>query len=115
MIAGVYNITIEQGATFYKVMTLSASSSPVNLTGYTARMQIRPEVESSEVLAELTTANGRITLNAQGQITWTIPANVTATIDVDGVYDMELIEPGGHVHRLLKGKVRLDREVTRDD
>jgi hypothetical protein len=115
VIAGIYNFTIEQGTTFYKVMTLSASSAPVNLTGYQARMQIRPEIESGEVLAELTTGNGLITLSSAGQITWTIPAATTEGITVDGFYDMELIEPGGAIKRLLKGRVRLDREVTRDD
>ena len=115
MIAGIYNFTIEQGTTFYKVMTLSASSAPVNLTGYEARMQIRPEVESQQILAELSTDNGLITLSAAGEITWTIPAATTTDITVDGFYDMELIEPGGAIKRLLKGRVRLDREVTRDD
>lgn len=115
MIAGVYNFTIDQGATFSRQLTLrDANNALMNLTGYTARMQIRPEIESTEVLVELTTANGRIALGgAAGTVTLTIPATVTATIDKEGVYDLELVTPSSEVHRALKGKVRLEPEVTR--
>ena len=40
--AAVYDITIEQGATFRLSLVWKDSSNvPVNLTGYTARMQVR--------------------------------------------------------------------------
>lgn len=115
MIAGVYNFTIDQGATFSRQLTLKdASDDPMNLTGYTARMQIRPEIESDEVMVELTTTNGRIALGGvAGTVTLTISATVTATIDKEGVYDLELVTPAGEVYRALKGKVRLEPEVTR--
>jgi hypothetical protein len=42
----------------------------INLTGYTARMQVRSTLESAEALIELTTANGRIALGGSaGTIT----------------------------------------------
>ena len=58
-------LTIYQGATFRKRLTWKGplpAQTPIDLTGCTARMQVRPEVESSTVLLELTTANGGITL-----------------------------------------------------
>lgn len=48
-----------------------------------------------------------------GVIDLLIPANVTATIAKDGVYDLELIDTAGDVSRLLKGQFKLDQEVTR--
>lgn len=115
MPAGVYNFTVEQGATFRRSVTLRDSENdPINLTNFAARMHIRPEVDSEEVMVYLTTENGRLTTNASGVVEIYMHASVTATIDRDGVYDMELVSGGnGDVDRVLKGKVRLDPEVTR--
>ena len=115
MLAGTYKITCDQGATFERVITVRDSTgTPMNLTGYTARMQVRPEIESSTTLVELTTANGRITLGGVlGTITLSMNAATTAAITDDGVYDLEIISSGGAVHRVLKGRFVLDLEVTR--
>ncbi len=88
---------------------------PVDLAGYTARMQIRPEVSSQEVLLELTTANGRIVLdNVAKAITMQVTAMDTAGIDWDeGVYDLELESAGGKVELLSFGNVTIVYEVTR--
>lgn len=115
MPAGVYNFTIEQGATFRRPFTLKDSEgNPLDLTNFTARMHIRPEVDAEEVMVYLTTENGRLSTNASGVVEVFMHASVTATVDRDGVYDMELISgTTGDVNRVLKGKVRLDPEVTR--
>lgn len=115
MIAGTYKITCDQGATFERVFTVKDGQGDLlNLTGYTARMQVRPEIDSDEVLVELTTQNGRITLGgAAGTITLSLSAATTAGIDKDGHYDLEIISAGGEVYRVLKGRFVLDPEVTR--
>lgn len=110
---GIYNFTIYQGADFDLPMVLEDEDGTVNLTGFTASMQIRSEVSSSVVMAELTTENGRITLDVDGNITWHIPASVTAEMTTDGVYDFDLIAPDESITTYLKGVVRLDPEVTR--
>lgn len=116
MAAGVYNFTIEQGTTFRRTLTLKDSAGdPINLTGYTARMQIRAEVESTTVLLSLTTSNGGISLGgAAGTIEWFISDTNTSAITSEGVYDLEIVNTAtNEVTRVLKGKVRLDKEVTR--
>jgi len=115
MLAGTYKITCDQGATFERVITVRDSAGALmNLTGYTARMQVRPEIESSTTLVELTTANGRITLGGVlGTITLSMNAATTAAITDEGVYDLEIISSGGAVHRVLKGRFVLNLEVTR--
>ena len=115
MLAGIYNFTCEQGSTFNRVITVFEpdGETPYDLTGYTARMQVRRETEEGTVLVELTTANGRIALGgAAGTITLSLTAATTAGITDDGVYDLEIVS-GANVHKVLKGLFRLDYEVTR--
>lgn len=88
---------------------------PVNLTGFTARMQIRETVESTTVLHSLTTENGGITLGgAAGTIALTISATDTAAFTFDtAVYDLEIISGSGVVTEVMSGTVTLGDEVTR--
>lgn len=115
MIAGDYNINIQQGATFERVLTVTESDGSIlDLTGYTARMQIRPEVDSEVVYANLTTENGLIVVDSvAGTISLTINASTTSAMTREGVYDLEIISSGGKIYKLLKGIVRIDHEVTR--
>jgi len=89
--------------------------APVNLTGYTARLQIRETVEATDTLLSLTTENGGITLGGTaGTITLLASATATAALDfVNAVYDLEVISGSGVVTRLLHGTVTLSKEVTR--
>lgn len=88
---------------------------PVNLTGFTARMQIRETVESTTVLHSLTTENGGITLGgAAGTIALTISASDTAAFTFDtAVYDLEVVSGGGVVTEIASGAVLMNNEVTR--
>lgn len=116
MAAGLYDFTIEQGATFQIDLTWKDQSlDPVDITGYTARMQIRASVTDPTVLLELTTEDGLIILGTtDGKITLFLDAVTTAAITWDrGVYDLELVSPTGYVTRLLKGNITIDKEVTR--
>ena len=115
MAAGVYDITIEQGATFTMSLTWKDSTgSPVNLTGYTARMQVRTNYEAESTLVSLTSSGGDITLGgALGTIAVTIAATATQSLQLDeAVYDLELVN-GATVTRLIQGRAIISREVTR--
>lgn len=90
-------------------------NTPIPLTGYTALMQIRETVESTVVLAELSTSNSRIIIDP---INFTIQiklsAAVTGTFTFDAaVYSMELTDNQGTVYPFLSGSVSLTKEVTR--
>ncbi|MFN4894210.1 MAG: hypothetical protein ACK5HO_00315 [Pseudomonadota bacterium] len=114
MAAGLYDIIIEQGATFTLNATWKDSTgAPVNLTGYSARMQVRPSYESEEVLASLVSPTNITLGGALGTIVATIAATDTQKLTMqEGVYDLEL-EIGGVVTRLLQGKAIISWEVTR--
>lgn len=88
----------------------------VDLAGYTARMQIRQDVNSDPPLYELTTENGGITVDPVAQ---TITLNITA-LQTSGftwnnaVYSLEMVNvTASTVTQLLTGKVSVLAEVTR--
>jgi len=115
MPAGNYDIKCDQGATFSRVITWKNSNgTPIDLTNYTARMQVRANYPSSTVILNLTTENAGITLGgALGTITLAATATATAAIAADQyVYDLELIT-GSNVTRVVEGTFTVNPEVTR--
>jgi hypothetical protein len=113
--AGSYDFTIEQGATFNLVMTWKIDAVAVNLTGYTARLQARVDVADTTTVLSMTTAGGGITLGgAAGTITLDQTATQTTALSVGSfVYDLELISSANVVIRLLQGELVISAEVTR--
>ena len=115
--AGKLNLTIEQGATFTKRLTWKAGSpsAPVDLSGCTARMQVRAKISDTAVLLELTTENDGITLGDEaGTIDLSVTAEQSAAITwKGGVYDLEIEFADGVVKRLVEGSITVSPEVTR--
>lgn len=119
MSAGKYNFIIEQGTTFTLELQYKDSNSvPVDLTGYTGRMQIRPTIGSP---TSYLTLSSSIQPDGTGI---TFPTPVSGTINLyisaisssqltfdQGVYDLE-IATGSTVTRLIQGNVQLSKEVT---
>ncbi len=111
---GSYDIKIYQGATFSQTFTWKdETDTPINLTGYSARMQIRASVDSSSTLVSLTSGSGITLGGAAGTIAVLISATDTASLSQNGVYDLELVSGSGVVTRLLQGNVIVSKEVTR--
>ena len=113
------DICIFQGATFNQTLFYETGepSAPVNLAGFTAKMHIRSKPESKALILELSTTNGRITLNYlgnNGAIRLFISATDTANHSVcdKAVYDLELYL-GSVTTRILQGNVIISPEVTR--
>jgi hypothetical protein len=117
MPAAQYDFEVEQGATLLKAFVWKDSQGvPVDVTGYTAKMQVRSSALSDTVLLELSTANQRIVLGGpQGLITMVFaPATTTGLAWRRGKYDLELTSPNGTVTRFLAGQLSLVREITRE-
>lgn len=116
MSSGKVNLHIDQGATFTRRFVWKAGEplEIVDLTGLTARMQIRP-TSQGDLLVSLTTENGGITLGGEdGTIDLLISAADTSAFTwTKAVYDLEIVYPDARVRRLLSGNVTLSREVTR--
>lgn len=126
MAAGRYSFTIEEGATLNLGITWSDEvGTPIDLTDYHARMHIRPSVESTTILLALSSSltedgtginlsgsNG-ITPLASGSIAIQISAATSEGLNFgEAFYDLELVK-NDFVVRLLEGKVRLSKNVTR--
>lgn len=131
MIAGIYNLTIEQGSTFARLISVEQpdlATDPTgqtfenfNLAGFTARMHIRRTIDTATPIIILTTENGRIVVNPNiagnatknNEISLSITAADTATITTSGVYDLEIVSAGGTVSKVIRGDVTLIPEVTK--
>ena len=110
------DITIDQGASFALTLTYTdATGAAVNLTGYSARMQVRSDYASPDALIDASTTNGMIALGGSlGTVAVTIPYATTAALSVSsGVYDLVLTSPSGTRDRILSGRVTVSPGVTR--
>jgi len=127
--AGVYPLAIDQGETLRLSVVYATPAvepetepTPIDLSGATARMQVR-EKYGSPVLAEITTENGGLTINGPtGEIELFLTDVQTDAIGVkDGlasprlsaVFDLEVTFPSGDVKRVLEGPITIDPNITR--
>ena len=116
MAAADYDLLIEQGATFeLSIVWKDNADTPIDISGYSARMQIRKTYDTEPVISLTSALGGGITLGGvDGTIDITIPATITDDIEIRrGRYDLEL-ELAGVVTRLIQGAVDISREVTKD-
>jgi len=90
-------------------------NKPIDMTGYTARMQIRAKITDTAIIQELTTENGFIVINNINKtITLNIPAATTAGYTFNtAVYSIEMVSSGGQVTPFCNGTITLVKEVTR--
>lgn len=127
MAAAKYSFVIEQGATTdFQLDWTDDTGNPIDLTGMHARMQIRPSVESSEIFLNLSSSlsdscgtglnlsgsNGTTPLQS-GSIGVYISAHSSSLLTFgEAYYDLEVVS-GCEVYRLLEGRVKLSKNVTR--
>lgn len=115
MAAAKYNLTIEQGASFVKSVTIKDATTGLarDLTGYTARGQIRATYADAVPLATFSFT----TLNSSGTFVFQLTSAITAALDFEtAVYDIEIEQIGSNpsnVERILQGNVYLSKEVTK--
>jgi hypothetical protein len=132
MAAGKHTFILEQGTTFdIRVDYKNNNGTPVNLTGYSARMHIRPQPTADTIYCRITgtpTADGTkiITTPVSGSVT--LPATsgslglyISAYSSslftfTEGYYDIEIYSGSGvteYVTRILEGKIKVTKNTTR--
>ncbi|WP_371784687.1 hypothetical protein [Streptosporangium subroseum] len=111
--AGNYRLKIDQGTTIERPLRWTRDGLPVDLTGATARMEIRDKAGGT-LIHRLDTENGGITLGGvTGTILLIIAAEVSSAWTARAaVYDLEVVEATGKVSRLIEGAVTISAEVT---
>ena len=109
-----YNIICPQGATYDVQFTYKINKFPVDVTGYSARMQVRQTHTSSDTLVSLTNGSGITLGGTAGTIDILISAATTAGFTPNAyVYDLELVSANGTVTRMVEGLFTVTPEVTR--
>ena len=112
MAAGTYNLQIDQGSDYASTLTITESGVAKDLTGYSARAQMRPTKSSSTLSATFTctvtdASGGVLKMELSNSITKNLAAGVY-------YYDLEIYTAAdASVTRLLEGQVTVDPEVTR--
>ena len=110
---GFSDLDCPQGATFTKRFTLLLENVPVNLSGYSARLQVRESYDSLTPVVSLTSGSGITLGGTAGTIDVSVSATVTAGIPAaQYVYDLEL-QTGASVDRWLQGSWVVSPEVSR--
>ena len=132
MAAGRYSFTIEQGATTnFEIQYKDSNNNPVNLTGYSGRMQIASDYSSVPNRTVYLTLSSSLNpdgtgLNFSGSNGSTPPASGSIGIYIAACtsslltfttakYDLEIYSGSGACPltvRLLEGQVSLSNQVT---
>lgn len=117
MLSTKYNIIADQAATYQLNVTWNDSNNtPVNLTGYTAKMQVRLGINEPTAAAEVSEVDGIVLGGAAGTIAITISATKMTALKAPQtyVYDLRLTAgSGGQVTRLIDGTFTTVPAVTR--
>lgn len=102
------------GFTSYTTGGVIEYNEPINLAGYTARMQIRAKIDDVAFIDEYTTTNGKIVIDTVNYtITILVPATDTTLYSFQSVvYSLEMIS-GNTIVPLASGTITLVKEVTR--
>ena len=120
--AAVFNFVdqyaIDQGSDWFAtVFYKDPNGDPIDMTGYTAALQMRSNPDDTTAVLTLTTENGGIGIDdLLGQVNIHATNEQTAAID-EGyyVYDLEVcdVSNGGIITRLVQGQALISAEVTR--
>ena len=128
------DLRIRQGETWAYTHTHTSGGSPVDLTGYAARMSIKMGFGSgymAHLTTDSTTSGGKITLGGAagtikmemtaaesaklaGEISVMLSAAYLAPTErwIKAMYDLEIVSPAGTVNRVIEGNLYIQREVT---
>jgi hypothetical protein len=122
MAAASLDIFIEQGATFFRRLTIKdENDQPVDLTGRTFRGKIKRSIGGAELasftfdILNQTTDPGKITMALTPTQTAALPVKrgtdaIRTTAEY--IYDVEMVYGTGDVDRILQGKATVSGEAT---
>lgn len=121
---GSYDITCYQNADLGLLMTFMTPEdpavcppalAPVDFTGATAEMMVRPEPNSSAVLLALSSGDGLTLGGTAGTILVSSPASATEELPSGtAAYDIRVTFGDGSVSFMAAGAFLVIRAVTRD-
>lgn len=114
MTPGRYNITVVNGTTFTLAPIWNIDNLAVNLTGYSADMQVRDV--SNNLIVELSTANGKATIApGLGQVTFTLTPTQTSPANLPAGnynYAINYTDSASNVYQILNGAFTVTASVV---
>lgn len=114
MTPGLVNFICPQGSTFRRTLTYTLDDIPIDLSGYSSRLQVRQAYYSTEPLLSLASGSGITIDGLEGTIDIYISNSDTSDLPPGShVYDLEIISPSSDVSRLIEGTFIVTPEVTR--
>lgn len=114
MTAKVQDLRWDQGRVFEYIVGVTFSGAVVDITGWTARMQLRGwRSLEAPLLVDIGEDEGLTVNGPDSQIIFDIGADVTALLDFDyAEYDLVLFDSTSQPFGILTGRVYLRRSVT---
>jgi hypothetical protein len=110
------NFEVDQNATFtFEVQyTEEDETTPIDLTGATAKMQVRDTKGGSKLAFTLTSPSGGITIDGpNGKLTIKItPTQSNKMFYPKSSYDIMVVDSNSNKIKLLEGFMTLSRSVT---
>jgi hypothetical protein len=112
--ATVVDLSVDQGDLFRYTVNVTIDGVVVNLTGWTAHLEVRGDRRLSAPLLYSVSSPGVLTvLGSAAQIQMDVPSAVTKLWTWDeGQYDLTLTDPIGEKYRVLQGAIRINHTVT---
>lgn len=134
MAAALYDIIVEQGATFrfpklqFGTLLVDGAGNPIldnegnkqiavgrDFTGCTFRLQMRKSKKpTAEVFFTVTSEDDEITADANGTINIVVSDEKTDAASKDGYYDLKCYNPDQTEDRLIEGVVTVSHATTSD-
>jgi DUF4097 and DUF4098 domain-containing protein YvlB len=114
MAAATKDYIIEKEAAFKpRLIWLDRNFKPIDLTGWSAKLQVRETIAGSVVL-EASTTNGRIVLGTvNGVIQIDVPVDVVNALTfTQGIYDLRLTNALAVPIRFIEGRITVSPGVT---
>jgi hypothetical protein len=113
--AGQKNFEVDQNATFSFVLEYKDNNgNAIDLTGASAKMQVRDTAGGTKLAVTLTSPSGGITIDpTNGKLTVKLtPTQTTKLFYPKSSYDIMLVDSNANKTKLLEGFMTLSRSVT---
>jgi len=113
--AGQKNFEVDQNATFTFIVEYKDNNGlPINLTGATAKMQVRDTKGGTKLAFSLTSPSGGIVIDpVNGKLTIKItPTQTNKLFYPKSSYDIMITDSNANKIKLLEGFMTLSRSVT---
>lgn len=114
---GIYNFVIQQGIDFQREIRWSTKEGtsliPVDITGYTAKLQIFPAYGDIPLIEWSTEGLNPLITNDGEKFIINVPSSITAGYTFkNATHEFEVTSPGGIKYKFLHGRVdiMIDRE-----